>query len=152
MEKELAQYRKTLHIKNLLLSAGILAMLILLILGSRMSPIGGDRAWTGAWSGFISGCSCSLAAVMAVVLVRNVLALRDEEKLRRQYIKYRDERTLEIFHRAGHSSYWFEAMGLLVATVVAGYFSPAVSLTCLGCTLYVCLVRLALKIYYTQVL
>ncbi len=152
MEKELEQYRKTLHIKNLLLSVGILFMLVLLIFGSQVSPIGGDRAWTGAWSGFISGCSSSLAAVMAVILVRNVLALRNGDRLRRQYIKYHDERTLEIFRRAGHSSYWFDAMGLLVATVVAGYFSPTVSLSCLGCTLYVCLVRLALKIYYAQVL
>lgn len=90
--------------------------------------------------------------MLAWVAARNLRAMGDPERLRRQYIKTHDERTQEIFRRAGQGSYWFDALGLLLATVIAGYFSPAASLACLGCALYVCLVRLGLKLYYSRVL
>ena len=41
-------------------------------------------------------------------------------------------------------------MGLLLGVLAGGYFSPAVSFVCLGCLLYICLVRLGLKLYYNK--
>lgn len=152
MEKELEHYKKVLRLQNGLFGAGVLAMLALMALGALqvIVPAGGDGSWKDAWNGFISGCTTSLALVMAAGIFRNVRALRDGERLRKLYIKTHDERTREIFQRAGSLSYWFDAFGMLVAAVVAGYFNPAAALACLGCTMYVCLVRLALKLYYHQ--
>lgn len=154
MEKELEHYKKVLRLQNMLFGVGMLVMLGLVVLGGTgvLTPAGGDFVWAGAWNGFLSGCSTSLVAIMCVGIVRNVRALRDGERLRKRYIKAHDERTREIFQRAGSLSYWFDAFGMLIATVAAGYFNPAAALACLGCTLYVCLVRLALKIYYSHVL
>lgn len=154
MEKELEQYKKVLRLQNGLFGAGALAMLALMVLGALrvVTPAGGDWTWGGTWNGFVSGCTASLAVLMAAGILRNVRALRDEERLRKLYIKTHDERTREVFHRAGSLSYWFDAFGMLIATVVAGYFSPIAALACLGCTLYVCLVRLALKLYYFSIL
>lgn len=154
MEKELEQYKTTLKLQNLLFGAGTLVMIALVVLGGTgvITPAGGNWAWAGAWNGFLSGCSTSLAVVMVVCVVRNLRAMRDGEKLRKQYIKSHDERTREIFQRAGSASYWFDAFGMLIAAVVAGYFNPVVAIACLGCTMYVCLVRLCLKLYYHYVL
>lgn len=93
-----------------------------------------------------------MAALVAAGAIRNILALRSGERLRRQYIKTHDERTQQIFCRAGLTSYWFEVMGRLLAAVIAGYFSMAVSLACLGCLVYVCLTRLVLKLHYCRAL
>lgn len=128
--------------------------LALLVLGwlEVFVPVGGGAEWAAAWNGFISGCSASMAALVAAGAIRNILALRSGERLRRQYIKTHDERTQQIFCRAGLTSYWFEVMGRLLAAVIAGYFSMAVSLACLGCLVYVCLTRLVLKLHYCRAL
>ena len=88
-------------------------------------------------------------SVMVVGLVMNRRALKDEIKLKKQYIRETDERAWQIAYRSGHTSYWFDAFGLLLAAIIGGYFSPVVAVTCICCLLYICLVRLGLKLYYS---
>lgn len=82
--------------------------------------------------------------------IMNTKALKNEDKLRKMYIKANDERMKAISLYAGHNSYWFEVLGLLLGIIIGGLFSPVIAAACLGCLFYVCFVRLGLKIYYSR--
>ncbi len=147
-------YRNKLKIQNLFNVFGILIALALIIFVNVYLPQAGyvlpssEARWRGFWNGFISGVSSAFVMLALLGLVQNIRALHNEEKLRAMYIKEHDERTLEIWKRSGANAYWFDTMGMLLAAVVAGYFSPVAFLCILGCLLYMCLIRLALKVYY----
>lgn len=149
-------YRKKLKIHNLFYLLGAIIALALIVLVNVYLPRVGyvlpsaDARWRGFWNGFISGVSGAFVILALLGLVQNIRALRDEAKLRAMYIKEHDERTLEIWKRSAASSYWFESMGMLLAAVVAGYFSPIAFLCIAGCLIYMCVVRLILKLYYAK--
>ena len=130
----------------------VLALLafIALSLMEIVTPAVVNGRWASAWNGFIGGVSTAAVGFLTVGIIFNRRALRNEKTLRKQYIKEHDERSEEICRRSGHSSYWFDAAGLLLGVVVGGYFNPVVSITCLGCLLYVCVVRGLLKAYYSK--
>lgn len=152
MEKELLKYkkeRKTQAILYAILCAIVTVFLVLSFL-EVIQPAAGGEQWVDAWNGFIAGFSTAVIALSVLGIILSVRAIKNEEYLKKQYIKEHDERTREISYRAGHYSYWFETLGLVLGAVVGGYFSPVVGLTCLGCILYICLVRIGLKLYYCK--
>lgn len=152
MEKQLEQYKKSLKVQNGLYMAAavVVAALLVLSLMQVITPAVPDTRWASAWNGFLGGLSLAVLGFMAVGLMVNLRALRDEKRLKKLYIREHDERAQAISHYAGHMSYWFETMGLLLGILVGGYVNPTVSFVCLGCLLYICLVRLGLKGYYSK--
>ncbi|MDD4797717.1 MAG: hypothetical protein PHO66_08120 [Eubacteriales bacterium] len=150
MEKELERYRKTIQLQTVLFAAAavIVMALIALSLTQMIRPAYANERWASAWNGFICGVSLSAVGIMALGIVLNARALRSQPYLKKQYIREHDERSMEICHRSGHTSYWFDALGLLLGAIIGGYFNPVVALSCLGCLLYICLVRAAPKLYY----
>ncbi|MEA4964450.1 MAG: hypothetical protein VB055_01335 [Oscillospiraceae bacterium] len=150
MEKELERYRKSIRNQNFVFAgaAVILIVFIVLSLLEVFQPAYRNERWADGWNGFICGASSSVVALMLFGIIQNLRAMRRPDVLRKQYVREHDERTREICYRSGHSSYWFDSLGLLLGVVIGGYFHPVVSLSCLGCLLYICLVRAALKIYY----
>lgn len=149
-------YRRKLKIQNIFSLAGMVIALALIVLVNVYLPRAGyvlpsaDARWRGFWNGFISGVSSAFILLTLMGLVKNIQALRDEKKLRAMYIKEHDERTREIWYRSAANAYWFEAMGMLLAAVVAGYFSPIAFLCIAGCLIYICVIRLVLKAYYSK--
>lgn len=99
-------------------------------------------------NGMITGIATAAILLSIVGVVQNCLALKNEAKLKKMYVKEHDERTRAIWEKVGGQSYWYVSVGMLVAVVVSGYFSPAVSITCLGCLMYFLLVRITLSLYY----
>ncbi len=150
MEKELEGYKKTLKAQNVALILSALAVMCFIVLGFMqiINPVGADERWAAMWNGFISGVSMAVVVCMAIGFIMNLRALKSDEQLKKQYIKEHDERALAIAQLSGKQSYWFETLGLLLGVIIGGYFNPVVSLVCLGCLLYICIVRLSLKIYY----
>lgn len=149
-------YRKKLKFQNLFYLIGTLIALALIVLVNVYLPRAGyvlpsaEARWRGFWNGFISGVSSAFVMLALLGLVKNLQALRDNEKLRAMYIKEHDERTMEIWKRSAANAYWFQTMGILLAAVVAGYFSPIAFLCIAGCLIYMCVVRLILKVYYSK--
>lgn len=149
-------YRKKLKFQNLFYLIGTLIALALIVLVNVYLPRAGyvlpsaEARWRGFWNGFISGVSSAFVMLALLGLVKNLQALRDSEKLRAMYIKEHDERTMEIWKRSAANAYWFQTMGILLAAVVAGYFSPIAFLCIAGCLIYMCVVRLILKVYYSK--
>lgn len=149
-------YRKKLKIENIFSLIGIVIALALTLMVNVYLPRAGyvlpntEARWRGFWYSFLSGVSCAFIMLSLMGLVKNIRALRDEKKLRAMYIKAHDERTLEIWKQSAVNSYWFYTMGLLLAAVVAGYFSHIAFFCILGCLVYFCLLRMILKLYYTK--
>lgn len=149
-------YRKKLKLQNLFYLIGALIALGLIVLVNVYLPQAGyvlpgaEARWRSFWNGFISGVSTAFVMLALLGLAKNRQALRNDEKLRAMYIKEHDERIMEIWKQSAANSYWFNTMGMLLAAVVAGYFSPIAFLCIVGCLIYTCIVRLILKVYYRK--
>ncbi len=151
-------YREKLKIGNLILSAAsfILAMFCFLTAAGEAgilpfpTPSAGDSHWQSMWRGFCCGASFGILGMLLFSLIRNLLALRNEEKLKKLYVKEHDERTNQIWTSARAAGLQVFLLLGLVATVVAGYFSVAVSLTLLACIFSASLIALAFKVYYSM--
>lgn len=112
------------------------------------SPAAGDSHWQSQWRGFILGASTGVLALMLFSLIRNLQALRNEEKLKKLYIKCNDERTIQVQTSAQAAALRTALILGIVAVVVAGYFSVTVSITILACVLFTSLVTVGFKLYY----
>jgi hypothetical protein len=141
-------YRKKLKNQNTLLIFIILAASCLGILGRHVQNSGLTSPADDFRQGFVLGLTIASELCALILLVRNTRALGDEQKLKALYIKENDERSREIWNLAGANAYWFNVVGLLLAAIAAGYFSMTAFVSILGCLVFMCLVRLGLKVYY----
>ncbi len=145
-------YRKKLRIQNgfSLLGILLLAVLVILSLTEVIRPIGGGSRWIDFWNGFIGGGTAAFAAILLLNIILNLRAMRSPEALKKQYIKTHDERRMQIWYQSGANAYWFDTIGLLLAAIVVGYFLPTASICIVACLLYICVVRVVLKVYYSK--
>ncbi|MCI5976661.1 MAG: hypothetical protein MRZ18_04835, partial [Clostridiales bacterium] len=129
-------YRGKLKIQNVTLAVACVILAVFCVLGFlgeagivNLTPAAGDSHWQSQWRGFISGASLGILALLLFGLIRNLLALRDENKLKKLYIKESDERQAQICTLAMSAAMRASLVLGLVAVIVAGYFSVTVSLT-----------------------
>lgn len=108
----------------------------------------GDSHWQSMWRGFICGAAVGLLILMIVGLVRNILALSDEKKLKELYVREHDERTIQVWTYARAAALQTFLLLGLVAVVVSGYFSMTVSITIMACIFCASIMGLLFKIYY----
>lgn len=152
------QYRENLKIQNKFLGAAclVLAMFMIFAVGSELGwfdilkPIAGDGHWQSAWYGFVTGASCGIFALLLFTVIRNRRALKDDSKLKKLYVKERDERAIQIRTLARNTAMQILLMAGLVAVVIAGYFSITVSLTILACIFASSITCLLLVGYYNK--
>lgn len=112
------------------------------------TPAGGDRHWQSMWRGFISGACFGVLGVLIAFLIRNIRALHDEKLLKKLYVQENDERQIQIWTAARASAMrTFMILGL-VAGIIAGYFSIAVGVTIIACTVLQAFIGLGFAIYY----
>lgn len=127
------KYMQSLKIQNIGLLIGTLCLItvqILALCGVFASPAS-DAHWADFWSGIIAGASFAITVLFIVGFIVNLRALRDPAKLKKLYAKEHDERTVQIVYHAQSNAYRLSILGLLVAAIVAGYFSTTVCITCL---------------------
>ena len=87
---------------------------------------------------------------MLIGLVKSLLALKDDAKLKKLYVKEHDERQQAIYTTARASAMQLSSATGLVATMIAGYFNITVCLTLLACTFFLAYSGVAFKIYYSK--
>lgn len=100
---------------------------------SFMQPAVNDSHWQSMWRGLVMGMSVGILIVMIVFLVRNILALKDEKKLKKLYVETYDEREIQIWTAARSTAMQIFLMAGVVAAIIAGYFSITVSITIVVC-------------------
>lgn len=150
-------YREKLKIQNVTLAVACVILAVFCVLGFlgeagivNLTPAAGDSHWQSQWRGFISGASLGILALLLFGLIRNLLALRDENKLKKLYIKESDERQAQICTLAMSAAMRASLVLGLVAVIVAGYFSVTVSLTLLASLFAVSLATIGFKLYFMR--
>ncbi len=122
---------------------------VLVLMGLGVFHTGGERV-SDFISGFRLGVCLGVEFVAVLYIIKSGMALRDEEKLKRLYIKETDERIQMIRSKAGSSGMFVAMGGLMLGAIVAGYFNNVVSLTLIGASVFVSLVMVLLKVYYLK--
>lgn len=110
----------------------------------------------GNFGDFISGFQIGLFIVLAVWFIAStayiVSALKDDKKLKEMYIKDTDERNMKISELTGNRLYQSVCIPLLLASIVAGYFSAEVFFTLITVIFFISIVTIVRKIYFCKTL
>ena len=113
-----------------------------------MEPATDNSHWQSMWRGIITGMSFGIMIVMIAFLIRNILALQDEKKLKKLYVETNDEREIQIWTAARSTAMQLFLMVGVVAAIVAGYFSMTVSITIIVCMFLQSMTGLFCMLYY----
>jgi len=150
------EFRTNLKLQNLFIAicSFVLAAFSFLSAASEAGLINflqasaGDSHWQSMWRGMIAGVSVGLLIVLIAFLVRNILALADEQKLKKLYVETHDERQIKIWTSARSAAMQIFLIGGVVVGIVAGYFSITVSITIFACLFVHSMIGLMCSIYF----
>ncbi len=151
-------YKEKLKLENRILglSALFLAVFFILFMLAEAdlvaipTPLTGDSHWQSRWRGLCSGASFGIMGLMFYIMYQNSKALKNDAALKKRYVKAKDERTVQIQILARSSALMAFACLSLVAALIAGYFSMAVSLTLIGCIYALAILTAGFKLYYKK--
>lgn len=149
-------FREKLKVQNLAISmcCFILAVFSFLAAAGQagiigfMEPATDNSHWQSMWRGIVTGMSFGIMIVMIAFLIRNVLALKDEKKLKKLYVETNDEREIQIWTAARSTAMQLFLMVGVVAAIVAGYFSMTVSITIIACMFLQSITGFFCMLYY----
>ena len=151
------EFREKLKLQNALIAICCFVLAVFSFLSAAgeaglidFVPAVGDSHWQSRWRDIIMGTSCGLLMMLIVFLVRNILALLDEKKLKKLYVKVNDERQKKIWTAARSSAMQIFLMVGLVAAIVAGYFSITVGTTILVCLFIHSMIGLGCSMYFNM--
>ncbi len=151
-------YREKLKLQNVILAVGAAVLAVFCLLAAlgeagffpAFTPAAGDSHWHSMWRGFLCGASFGVLALLVFGLIRNLLALGQEARLKKLYIKQNDERAIQVYLCARSAGCQTFLLLGLVATIITGYFHVAVGLTVLACVVSLSLFTLGFKVYYNK--
>lgn len=145
-------YRKKLKAQNIIFSICALALATVLILGFSgiIKPIEGNEHWKDYWNGMISGMSLAFIAIMIIGIIKNVIALKNPKKIKKQYAKENDERNAQIAEKGKSSGASIFLMIMPVIIIISGYFNIIVCFTCLAVTFGLSISMILGKFYYSK--
>ena len=149
------QYRDKLKLQDLMIGIACLALAAFAFFNAAneaglidLFHPAGDHHQQSMWRGFLTGASTGLLGFFIFGLIRNIRALRDDEILKKQYIKDTDERQIKIWTAARALSMQIFVMGGLVAGIIAAYFSMTVGITIIACVFVHSMIGLFCKFYF----
>jgi hypothetical protein len=149
-------FREKLKIQNLAIGmcCFILALFSFLAAAGEagiigfMQPAIENSHWQSMWRGIVMGMSVGILIVLIAFLIRNILALKDEKRLKKLYVETNDEREIQIWTAARSTAMQLFLMVGVVAAIVAGYFSMTVSITIIVCMFLQSITGFFCMLYY----
>ena len=145
------EFRKMLIARQLLLTAGLLgACSAVMLTRNYVKATSASETAQAFIGGFQVGILAILLGALLYFIIRNILAMRDQERMKKLYVYETDERRKFIRQQSGSMGMNIILYGLAAGTVVAGNFNDTVFFTLLGACLFVSLVRSFLKLYYRK--
>lgn len=149
-------FREKLKVQNLAIAMCCFILAIFSFLAAAgqagiigfMEPATDNSHWQSMWRGIVTGMSFGIMIVMIAFLIRNVLALKDEKKLKKLYVETNDEREIQIWTAARSTAMQLFLMVGVVAAIVAGYFSMTVSITIIACMFLQSITGFFCMLYY----
>ncbi len=143
------QYKKSLKVRIMVLSASIAALITLLTLNeSGTFGVIGANEFSEFLRGFQTGILFSVCIVFGFLIGRYIWLLNNDEKLKAAYYTENDERHKLIMMKIGGNAMYVCTVAILIGGIVAGYFNEIVFFSLAGCALFLLIARCALKIYY----
>lgn len=113
-------------------------------------PVAAGERFGDYWNGFIAGLGFGIMALMIVGIIIDARALKNEQRLKKLYIKWNDERIKAICDKARSTAANIFLMAMLPITVIGGYFSVMVFFSLLGSVLFLAVMTNILKLYYKR--
>ena len=149
-------FREKLKLQNLAIAMCCFILAIFSFLAAAgqagiigfMEPATDNSHWQSMWRGIVTGMSFGIMIVMIAFLIRNILALKDEKKLKKLYVETNDEREIQIWTAARSTAMQLFLMVGVVAAIVAGYFSMTVSITIIACMFLQSITGFFCMLYY----
>ena len=149
-------FREKLKVQNMAIGMCCMVLAIFCFLAAPgeagfigfMVPASNNSHWQSMWRGIVMGMSVGILIVMIAFLIRNILALKDDKRLKKLYVETNDEREIQIWTAARSTAMQIFLMAGVVAAIVAGYFSMAVSITIIVCMFIQSMIGLACSIYF----
>lgn len=143
--EQFEQCRKTVKLRIFALLALILALLAVVLFGDKiLYQMEENVLW------YLRGLCASGEIAACLFAVRCRRALRDDTALRKLYNAENDERKKLIRSKAGVPFVLVTSVGMLLAAVVAGYFSLTVFYTLVAAVLAQLVLSCALKLFYSK--
>ena len=145
-------YRNKLKTQNIIFAVSATALIAVQVLAYLriIKPIEGDAHWLDYWNGMIAGMAFAVMSLMIFGFIKNLILLNNPEKLKKQYIKENDERTLQIVKQGQAAGATAFLLMLPAAIIISGYFNPTVCITCLVVTFGLSLSMALGKIIYSN--
>lgn len=145
-------YRNKLKVHNIIFTVSALSLAIVQTLAFLriIKPVEGDSHWHDAWNGMIAGMAFAIMGFMIFGIIKNIIALKNPEKLKKQYIKENDERTLQIVKNGQSAGASVFLLLLPAAIIISGYFNITVCITCLAVTFGLSISMVIGKIVYSK--
>ena len=103
-------------------------------------------------SDFMHGAQAGLFTGFFVMMLRDIIkyirAIKDENKIKAIFIEENDERKKLINDKIGGVGFNLILGVMMIAIIIAGFFSEIVFFTLFGVLAFMALVKISLKIYY----
>ena len=149
-------FREKLKVQNLAIAMSCFILAIFSFLAAAgqagiigfMQPATDNSHWQSMWRGIVMGMSTGILILMIAFLIRNILALKDEKKLKKLYVETNDEREIQIWTAARSTAMQIFLMVGVVAAIVAGYFSMTISITIIACMFLQSITGFFCMLYY----
>ena len=150
-------FREKIKVQNLAIAMCCLILSVFSFLAAAgeagiigfMVPAAENSHWQSMWRGIVMGMTVGIMIVLIAFLIRNILALKDDKRLKKLYVETNDEREIQIWTAArARAMQTFMILGL-VAGIIAGYFSMVVCITIIACTFLQAITGLFFALYYS---
>ena len=149
-------FREKLKVQNLAIAMCCFILAIFSFLAAAgqagiigfMQPATDNSHWQSMWQGIVTGMSFGIMIVMIAFLIRNIMALKDEKRLKKLYVETYDEREIQIWTAARSTAMQLFLMVGVVAAIIAGYFSMTVSITIIVCMFLQSITGFFCMLYY----
>lgn len=144
----LTKYRNEIK-DRIKIGAGIIVLVVILFV--VIKNIQGNLTNIESFSrGYIDGVLAAIGFIGLGIMIMNYRMLRDEEKLKKSYVKENDEREIFVNSKAYAISYRVMLVVLLIASVVASFISIEVLFLLLGLIVISCSMLIASLFYYDK--
>ncbi len=145
-------YRTKLKHQNVIFALSAVALIVTQVLAYArvITPNAGNSHWSDGWNGFIAGAAFAVMAFMLFGLIKNLIALKSPEKLKKQYVKENDERKIQITEKGQAQGSSAFLLSMPAAIIISGYFNIVVCITCVVVTFALSIFMIIGKVYYNK--
>ncbi|MEA1883192.1 MAG: hypothetical protein U9N62_01555 [Thermotogota bacterium] len=142
-------YKKTLIKRIFMMTMAIIAAVIILVFSSVIltNEGEGETFSEGMMAGFRNGLLVAMIFGFTVYIIKYRKVMNDDKQLRLAYNRENDERRQQIKLKAGGNLVIINAVILLFAGIVGGYFNVVIFYSVIGCVVFQLLVSAVIKLY-----